>query len=89
MIDLTRRKQSLEHCTEINREFTDQEKNSASAEKNPPNQLKDDHLKMTGTEIESDETKLNPFGHRDVAYVWRWKGETLNLKILHPYSKMR
>lgn len=35
----------------------------------------------------SDETKLQLFGHRDVAYVWRKKGKTLNPKNTVPTVK--
>ncbi|KAL1268300.1 hypothetical protein QQF64_033663 [Cirrhinus molitorella] len=34
-----------------------------------------------------DETKLEPFGHRDVAYVWRKKGEAFNPKNTVPTVK--
>ena len=35
----------------------------------------------------SDETKLGLFGHRDVTFVWRKKGEAFNLKNTVPKVK--
>ena len=84
----SQRKQSLERCTGMECEDTDQDGHHLCKRDTCKPDLS--LLKTTFKNPEgywkrvmwSDETKLELFGHRDVAYIWRKQGEPIFQKTL-------